>query len=382
MKTEEEILNLIASKEYDKAKEELKKRIATYPDKDVLYMLYAYCEKCILDICENEAFEDEPKSKTPSIKKEIWKEVQKDAKILADAGNYKKALTMLRLIWDNVPLKEMPYYCLGMRQERSTLVEEIAKCFFLLGEMEQAKNKYLQSIEIDLSMLPQNSPYRISFLIKKKDYKEAFGLFDIALLTQTGFDKCYTYYQRHKLHKKLGNSEEAKQDLEKSLNSLKLVLPTKPLDYNLYSLYASLLIERGDYHAALFENSKAIALWPELYTYHLQRAEIYARMKQKEKALKILTMLEKGYFHRISEYRNAEKGKVYELLGDLKTAEKYYLKENFCPSLRYDTLYDFYNRHGRQKDMENLRKEQRKEPNFQDRVSQSELINLIKEEKL
>ena len=378
MKTEQEILNLIANEYYDKAQEELKKLIAANPNKNELYNLYAYCEKCIADICENEDFDnDEPVPQKPKTKTEICMEIREKAGSFADKGDYKKALDIFEIIEDAIPLNTTGIDWPSFRQPRAQVLEDIAKCHLLLGNMEDARNKFLQSIDIELSVRDKNSYYRIPFLLKKKDYKEVFRLFDFALIKENFMDKTDIYYERYKLHKTVGNTKNLKYYLQQTLTALETVLSVKPLDYNLYKKYADLLMEKGEYSKALFENAKAIALWPEFYGFHLQRAEIYALMNQKENAIKILNMLEKGGFHRTNQYRMSEKGKVYELMGDLQTAEEYYLQENCCPSLRYDVLYDFYTRQNRTKDIENLRKTQRREPHFQDRVSESELIALI-----
>ena len=60
-----------------------------------------------------------------------------------------------------------------------------------------------------------------------------------------------------------------------------------------------------------------------------------------------------------------------------KTAEEYYRKPTLFPLSRYDHLCDFYARYKRTEDIENLRQEQRREPHFQNRVSESELMALI-----
>ena len=374
----QDVLNLVAREDYGQAQEELKKIIAANPNKNELYNLYAYCEKCIADICENEDFyNDEPAPQKPKTKTEICMEIKEKAGSFADKGDYKKALDIFEIIEDAIPLNTTGIDWPSFRQPRAQVLEDIAKCHFLLGNMEDARNKFLQSIDIELSVRDKNSYYRIPFLLKKKDYKEAFRLFDFALIKENFMDKTDIYYERYKLHKKLGNNKNLKYYLQQTLTSLDFVLPLNPLDYNLYKKYADLLMEKGEYSKALFENAKAIALWPEFYGFHLQRAEIYALMNQKENAVKILNMLEKGYWHRINQYHLSEKGKVYELMGDLKTAEEYYLQENSSPMLRYNVLYDFYQRQNRKEDIEKLRQEQRKEPHFQDRVSERELTSLI-----
>ncbi len=373
----QDVLNLVAREDYGQAQEELKKIIAENPNKNELYNLYAYCEKCIADICENEDFEEEPKPGKPKDKMEIYKEMYEKAVTFADQGEYKKALGIFELIADTVPLKETALDWPSFRQPRAKVLEDIAKCHFLLGNMDEAKNKFLQSIDIELSVRDKNSYYRVPFLLKKKDYKEAFRLFDFALIMENYVDKPDIYYERYKLHKTVGNTKNLKYYLQQTLTALETVLSVKPLDYNLYKKYADLLTEKGDYPQALLENAKAIALWSEFYGFHLQRAEIYACMGQKEKAIEVLNSLEKGYWHRINQYHLSEKGKVYELMGDLKTAEEYYLQENSSPILRYNVLYDFYQRQNRKEDIEKLRQEQRKEPHFQDRVSERELTALI-----
>ena len=373
----QEVLNLIAKEDYGNAQEELKKMIAANPNKNELYNLYAYCEKCITDICENEDFEVEPQPEKPKNKTEICKEMYEKAISFADKGDYKKALSIFEIIWDAIPLKETEIYWPSFRQPRAKVLEDMAKCYFLLGDMENAKNKFLQSIDKELSVRDKNSYYRVPFLLKKKDYTEAFRLFDFALIMENYIDKPDIYYERYNLHKTVGNTENLKYYLQQTLTALETVLSVKPLDYNLYKKYADLLTEKGDYPQALLENAKAIALWPEFYGFHLQRAEIYAHMGKKDKALEILNLLEKGSFHRINQYHLSEQGKAYEIMGDLKTAEEYYLQEKSSPRLYYDVLYDFYQRQNRKEDIEKLRQEQRKEQHFQDRISESELTALI-----
>ena len=270
----QDILNLVAREDYGQAQEELKKMIAENPNKNELYNLYAYCEKCIVDICENEDFKEEPKPEKPKNKMEIYKEMYEKAVAFADQGEYKKALGIFELIADTIPLKETALDWPSFRQPCAKVSEDIAKCHFLLGNMDEAKNKFLQSIDIELSVRDKNSYYRVPFLLKKKDYKEAFRLFDFALIMENYVDKPDIYYERYKLHKTVENSKNLKYYLQQTLTALETALSVEPLDYNLYKKYADLLTEKGDYPQALLENAKAIALWPEFYGFHLQRAEI------------------------------------------------------------------------------------------------------------
>ena len=151
----------------------------------------------------------------------------------------------------------------------------------------------------------------------------------------------------------------------------------RPLHYNLYYTHAAWLIEQGHPDQALFENAKAIALWPNYYGYHLQRAEIYARLGKSKQALEKLALIERGNLYRLESCRAAEKAKIYELLGDISKAEELYRIRDISPGTHYDNLCDFYKRQGRPDDIAKTRQGQRQEKHFRDRVSERELIALF-----
>ena len=189
-------------------------------------------------------------------------------------------------------------------------------------------------------------------------------LFDLALSHTALSERHDIYYKRYKVYKQQGSSTAATQDLQDALKSLELDISNRPWFYLLYYTHATWLIEKEEFDRALFENAKAIALWPNFYQYHLQRAEIYARLGQADKARQKLALVEQGRLHRIGECRPFEKAQVYELLGDLDKAEKLFGSEHVHVPTRYDKLYDFYERHGYQDKIITLRQNQRQEPRF------------------
>ena len=376
MKTSiENALNLIADKEYLKAQEELKKLIALFPDEKELYNLYAYCENCIEEICEKEEFENPTPTESEPSEPSTWQKFYPAAQQAADEGKYAKACMLLRLLETTPELGPTPY--LSEPRARAVLCKEQAICYFLQGDLENAKDRYLRALDIEIAALPPNSYERAPFFIKKKDYTEALRLLKIGSFTAYFSDRSNVLYQKYQLHQLMGDNTKAYNALDKALRYKELDLKAHPYAYYSYDQYADWLVEQGNLKEALRQNSKAIALWPKFYGYQVKRAAIYARMGQKEQALRQLTLLEKGNWSRLESYLPSEKANVYEQLGDLKTAEEYYRKPTLFPLSRYDNLCDFYARYKRMDDIENLRREQRQEPHFQNRVSESELMALI-----
>lgn len=379
----EDILDLIAKEKYEEAKEELKKAIAFSPDTNELYMLYAYCENCIEDICENMPCEKE----NPPVKKELTLEEQTHITIQsrANEGNYKHALNMIRLLHGS--MKKQTAYRIGMPNQRAIFMEEAAKCSFLMNDMDNAKEFYKASLEDEIELRGVNSYLSAPYFVKLKKYDEAFNAIQNGIVNALPQDLPHIYYTSYQICKEIGDDKNAKQDLEHALNSLEIDIHIRPLYYNLYYKKAAWLIELDAYagascenvflEKALLENAKAIALWPRLYDFRLQRAKIFAYLGQKENALKELVLLDKDIFFRKDSYFSIEKGKVYEILGDFKTAEECYKQKSFCLERYYDNLYDFYRRLSRQQEAQKVRQEQRKEARFQDRVSRRELTELL-----
>ena len=368
------VLNLIAHEDYLKAQQELKQLIPQFPDQDELYNLYGYCSQRIEDICEKEDF-DEPVQPLPPV--DTWKEWRKIASDLADKVEYKKASNLLGLIWDSPQIVKSCFGTSYSRQPRTLLLQDRAICHFLMGEPENAKKNYLFAAKVELESLSVADPKRADYLIKIKKYEEALRLFRLAITVACSQARPRLYYHRYQLHKMLGNVKDAASDLQDALRCLELDLCCRPLFCDLYYTHAKWLIEQGDFEQALLENAKAIALWPNFYGYHVQRAEIYARLGQAAKAQEELALLDKGNLYRLESCRPAEKARVFEALGDLKKAEVLYRAENINVLARYDNLCDFYERHGRQEDIVKLREEQRKESSFRDRVSEREFWTLF-----
>ena len=367
-------LDLIADENYLEAEKQITKLITLYPEEKELYNLYTYCENCIDEICEKEELNLPVREKTPPKKLPIWKKAHDEIQKLADAEEYKKAGTMLGLLWDSPPLEPLNPYLPNKPQPRAILCKERAICHFLQGDMDNAKEQYIHSLDIQLSIHYTDSPERVPLLMKKKAYQEALRILGAGVSI---FQRANAYHQGYQIHQLMGNRVAANRALTLALQHMELETDAYCYSYYLYDRYADWLIEKGNLKEALRQNSKAIALWPKFYGYRLKRAEIYARLGDIDNAHAQLELLEKGKCSRLAECKPAEKAKVYECLGDLKTAEAYYSKPTSPAVTRYDNLYDFYTRYGRKSDIATLRKEQRKEPRFQDRVSESELIALI-----
>ena len=372
----EKVLDLIAKQDYEEAKKELKQLIIRFPDENELYNLYGYCNKCIEDICEEEDFDTADEKAKSCAKLDLWEKMYPAIQSKADEGNYKSAYTLLRLLGDYPEVKEEDKWR-GESHPRVSLCKDRAVCAFLMGDMEQAKSDYLCALDMALSLCPPRSYGRVRYLIKKKEYTEALRLTNLQIITGRFRGKPDAVHTKYQIHKALGETQKAQQIHADALHYLELEIRMRPLAYYLYKKQANWLIEAGDLQKALAQNAKAIALWPGYYGYRVQRAEIFARLGQADKAHKLLESLEKGNWYRLDEYRPYQKAQVYECLGDLETAEKYYSAATLVPRKRYDQLYDFYKRQGREDDSIKLRAEQRKEPHFQDRVSESELIALI-----
>lgn len=379
----EDILNLIAKGKYEEAKKELKKAIAFSPDTEELYMLYAYCENCIEDICENMPCEKE----NPPVKKELTLEEQAHITIQSKAndGNYKYALNMIRLLYGS--MKKQTAYRIGVPNQRAVFMEEAAKCSFLMNDMDNAKEFYKTSLKDEIDLRGPNSYLSAPYFVKLKKYDEAFNAIQNGIVNALPQDLPHIYYAYYQVYKEIGDDKNAKPELHHALNSLEIDIHIRPLYYNLYYKKAAWLIELDAYEGAscenvfleqaLLENAKAIALWPRLYDFRLQRAKIFAYLGQKENALKELALLDKDIFFRKDAYFPLEKGKVYEFLADFKTAEKCYKQKSVCLEKYYDNLYDFYRRLGEQEKAKKVRQKQRKEARFQDRVSKRELTELL-----
>ncbi len=375
--TPQEILTIIAQEDYLTAQKKLKELIVQLPDQEELYLLYGYCAKQIDDICEK--IEEEPVPQPAPKPLAQWEQWRQEATTLADKGEYKKAATLLGLVWnatDIIPRNPHLLLCFS-RQPRAILLQDRALCQFLLGNTEEAKELYERAVNIELNLFHADDPGRIDFLLKLKNYDEAFRLFDLELSHRPFEERYEVYYKRYGIHKKLGNAKAAVQDLQNAFTSLDARISTQPFVYWCYYMRASWLIEKGDFQNALLDNAKAIALWPEFYRYHLQRGEIYTLLGQTQKAQEKLALVEQGTLDRAYECRPAEKARIYELLGNMDKAEALYRSENIRILTRYEQLYAFYKRHNGQDDIVKLRQIQHQEPHFHNRVCEQEILDLF-----
>jgi len=380
----ENILNLIAKKEYGKAECELKKAIAFFPNEDALYRLFAYCEDCIKDICKNEEFDVDSSDMADENKLELWQKMHPQIEEDANNGKYKKALNLLRLLKDSAKLEINNVFSNLMANPSTIFMEEAAKCSFLMGDMEEAKRLYQDSLKEEIKLRGANSYLSVPYLVKLEKYNEAFNVIQASLANALPQDLPDILYARYQIFEEIGDEKNAKQTLHLAIDSLQNDLKMRPLLSCLYKKHAAWLIELDAYEGpscgdiflekALLENAKAISLCPRYRAYHLQRARIFAHLGQKENALKELALIEKKSLFYTGYYSPIEKGKVYEFLADFKTAEKCYKQKSVCLEKYYDNLYDFYRRLGEQEKAKKVRQKQRKEARFQDRVSKRELL--------
>ncbi len=375
----ENALELIAQEKYDRAKDMLKKLISTFPDQDELYNLYGYCNKCIEEICEKEDFITPPAATAPAVAPTLpkWQQLRQKGIELANKEEYKTAANFFGIIWESPDAEKPQPSSPRLPQPKALLLKDRAICLFLLEDIEGAAHNYKHAAQIELDALPPDDPQRIKHLCKIKNYTEALRIFALALQNAAADERADLYYQRYELHKNMGQASEAAYDLQNALKWVANDLHARPLDYARHHTFADWLIERGNLDQALAENAKAIALWPALCDYHIQRAEIYARLGHIDKSQQEMALLDSGTLYRTQSCRPAKKAKVYELWGELQTAEKLYQSETLCAAKRYDDLYDFYQRHNRTQDITDLRAAQRKEPDFHDRVSEREMQNLF-----
>lgn len=364
------ISKLISEKDYVKAQEQLKKLLLIYPNMDEVYNLYSYCQKCL----QKMGVSIKTTQAEPSKYVEGWESMLPHIQKAIDEGAFPKAINVLRF-FEKSPLEKKQYYECADIQDLTKIFYTIAVCYYLQGNKEKAKEYYLEALDAELSALYIQSPEAISILIKKKEYERA--LKEINNFLKGSACHIQLCYLRYEIFKNLGESTLAKQCLEDVLTALDYELQAAPLCAPLYKKYADILIEKGEFEKALSTNGNAIALQPNNYTYQAQRAEIYARNGQKNKALEILSLIQNSNMGDIAKIRPALRAKVYECLGDLEKAEQYYKAPALLPLLRYDELAAFYKRNGRKKDLKLLRRAQRKEPCFQNRVSESMLIALI-----
>lgn len=372
----EQILDLIAQEQYDKAQQALKEQIAAFPDQHEFYNLYAYCEQCIEDICENEPVDEMPLFNT-SKKLDKLEEIQCKAHQLADQGNYRQAYNLLRLIWSTIPLLEKSPYAPALPQPRALVRQEVALCAFLQGDTETAAQHYQKSLQEEINAR-QNTDYKkIDYCLQLKDYQQAIAVCKACLQTPHICSQSEIFYTLSHIYKILENSKQTIHYLQKAFDALQIEIKMSPLSYHLYHKQAKWLIELKDYPAALLANAKAIALWPRYFAFHLQRAEIYAHQHKTEQARQKLALLQSGTLYGQTPYLEIEMGRVFELLGEPVKAAALYRTAALPRRLYYDNLFDFYKRHGCKHDIETLRQAQRQEPHFQDRVSLRELAALI-----
>ncbi len=364
------VANLIDKKEYGKAQEQLTKLILIYPNMDELYDLYSYCQKCLQKIDKTV----KPAQAEPNKYVKSWKSMLPHIQNAIDKGNFQQAINILKLFQSSSLEKKQYYECADI-QEQTKIFYTVAVCYFLQDDTEQAKEYYLRALDTEISALNIQSPEAISLLIKKKEYERA--LEEINNFLKGSACHVQLCYQRYKIFNKLGEELIAKQCLDDVLTALDYELKAAPFYAPLYKNYADILIEKGEFENALIKNGIAIALHPGSYAYHMQRAEIYARNGQKNEALEILSLTKNSNMSNAAKIRPALLAKVYDCLGDCKTAEQYYKAPAIHPLLRYDELASFYKRRSRNKELKTLQCAQRKEPCFQNRVSESDLIALI-----
>ena len=361
------VAKLISENKYDKAQEQLKQLLLVHPNMDELYDLYVYCQKCM---------QNGQNIKSSPEKVEKWIEMLPYIQKFIDKGNFTSAINMFRLLSISEEVRKKQFYECADLQDKTKINYLIAICYYLQGIKEKAKEYYINALDAELSALYIQWPEAISILMKKQEYYRALQEID-NFLKGSACD-AQLCYQRYEIFKELGDEAMANECLDDVLTALEEDLRMHPLSAPLYKQYADILILQGRFEKALSNNGNAVALQPNSYTYQAQRAEIYARNGQKDEALEILSLMEKGNMGDVAKIRPALTAKVYECLGDLETAEQYYKAPAILPLFRYEELAAFYKRHGRKKDRKILRQEQRKDPFFQNRVSENMLIDLVK----
>ena len=371
-----EILDLIAHDNFQRAQEKLKALIRQYPDKDELYNLYGYCSNRLEDLCARADKDEPPTPVTP----EKWQEYHFLVCKMADKGKYKEAANLARLTASNAEIVPVNPDFPHEPQARSVLLGDVARCYFLMDDKENAKRFFEAAVKTDLDTIKNpNSSVRIKYYLKLKNYDEALRLASVALdhpITDDPADKAYDFYCRYKIFKQMG--ETMRDDLERALHYAGVALRERPLSHGLYFSRAEWFMELGDWVRAYRENAKAVALWPRCCLYQLQAAEIYAHYFDCPKeSLKKLELADCAWtIGRDESGVPARKARVYEALGNFQEAEKMYRAEwDVCT--RCDSLEDFFTRQKREADKINLRKRQRIQPYFLDRVSERELTALF-----
>jgi tetratricopeptide (TPR) repeat protein len=298
---------------------------------------------------------------------------------MADKGKYQAAINLVRLAAPSTEIEPVnPDF--PKKQPRSVLLGDAARCYFLMGDKENAKRFFEQAVKTDLDTIKNpDSSVRIKYYLKLKNYDEALRLASVALdhpITDDPADKAYLFARRYEIFKQMG--ETMRDDLERALRHADVALREHPLSSGLYFSRAEWFMELGDWVRAYWENAKAVALWPRCCLYQLQAAEIYAHyfLSPKE-ALNKLALADCAWtIGRDSSGVPTRKARVYEALGDFQKAEMCYGAErDVCT--RCDNLEDFFTRRKREADKIKLREKQRTQPRFLDRVSERELIALF-----
>lgn len=367
-----EVLDLIARGKVADAQEKLKALIAQSPDKDELYTLYAYCSDRLEDLCA-QADKDEPSTpQTP----EKWLEYHEQACKMADKGKYQAAINLVRLAAPSTEIEPVnPDF--PKKQPRSVLLADAARCYFLMGDKENAKRYFEQAVQADLDGIKNPDDLtRAGYYLKLKNYDEALRLVDCALHFGSDMDKAYLFARRYEIFKQMG--ETMRDDLERALRHTDVALREHPLSSGLYFSRAEWFMKLGDWVRAYRENAKAVALWPRCCLYHLQAAEIYVHyFRYPKEALNKLALADCAWtIGRDASGVPTRKARVYEALGNFQKAEMWYGAErDVCT--RCDNLEDFFTRRKREADKTKLREKQRTQPRFLDRVSERELIALF-----
>lgn len=166
-------LDLIADGKYLQAEEQLKQLVALFPEEKELYNLYAYCEDCMEDICEDKSLDLADAAAQPPKEKPKWEEFHQDIQKFADQGEYKKSIVLLGLLWDSPPLDPPSSFLHAGLKARAAMCKERAICHFLQGDLEDAKTQYIHSLGIELSAYAPDDLERVPLLTKKKDYAES-----------------------------------------------------------------------------------------------------------------------------------------------------------------------------------------------------------------
>ena len=377
-----QVLNWIAQEKYEEAQNGLRPLIALSPCEDKLYSLYHYCTQRIAETPDGYLIR-------PVLRKarESWRVLLDKARDYANRGDYARGIELLKQAQEKLlaGIEALPAYPAQPSERKLRVVFQFqallllqqAKCFYLSGDKMAAKAVYkkcLQSRFQSSKLSPRDS---VDILLRLKQPASAWKYLEQVAAQADREELLPLDELRVQIYLALGKPEQAQKAQRKACSYYKQKIQRFALDESLYEDFARFLTSAARYHEAINANAKAIALAPDSYNCYLKQAYLYAQVKDKFRAGEALQKAKQVGSPTQQRYSALERGKIYELLEDYKSAEAVYQKEEARPEARRDCLVALYRKTGQPEKIKEVEQALHQRTHFDERVSEQMLEELI-----